>query len=67
MTALRSWSAVAALGAPLGVLAQAADDAATGQSAWNWAVGIAALVVVLALARVMFGRGAGQPPRRTIM
>ena len=30
---------------------------ATGRSAWNWVIGIAAVVVVIALARVMFGRG----------
>lgn len=31
--------------------------AQTGQSAWNWAIGIAALLVVLALARLIFGPG----------
>jgi hypothetical protein len=67
MNVLRGSSAVAALGTPFAALGQAADGAATGQSAWNWAVGIAALVVVIALARVMFGRGAGRPPRRTLM
>lgn len=51
---------------PAVVLAQGADGAgaATGASAWNWVVGIAALIVVLFLARVMFGRRAGRPARR---
>lgn len=65
MQTLGRWIA-AAPGAlvPAAVLAQTADGAATGASPWNWVVGIAALIVVLFLARVMFGRRAGGPARR---
>lgn len=46
----------------------AAQQAATGSSVWNWIIGLAALVVVLAIAWDLFGpagrrRRAGEPPR----
>ena len=52
---------------PLAAAAQAAGGAQTGQSAWNWVIGIAALLVVLALARLIFGPGrpgGGTRPRQ---
>jgi hypothetical protein len=56
----RRVSAVAAGAMPALAFAQAdADPAATGRSGWNWVVGLAAFLVVLALARVMFGRSRG--------
>ena len=49
---------LAFLGAsPALAAAQDAGAAQTGRSGWNWAIGLAALVVVLALARLIFGRG----------
>ena len=39
--------------------AQEADPAATGSSAWNWVIGIAALLVVIILALEIF-----RPSRR---
>ncbi len=46
---------LAATYAALPALAAAqADGAATGRSAWNWVLGIAALVVVIALAVEIF-------------
>ncbi len=60
MRSLRRLLAVGASSLPALAVAQAADGAATGGSAWNWLIGIAAALVVLALAVEMFSRGAGR-------
>ncbi len=52
----RQVSAVAAgLSPALAAAQQLADGAATGASGWNWVIGLAALLVVLAIAWKLFG------------
>ena len=49
--------AVSAVWPALAAAQTVSGAAATGRSAWNWVIGIAALVVVLFLARLIFGPG----------